>query len=109
MKIATIIVLVTLLVPQSASAHCFSRWYYPYPQHCGGSYARHQGRIPVHRLHSDFVANAVDRRDHDVAVDFVLPTLINTVWSIPLATREQLELYDDLRRKRAIMQMPSGE
>ena len=26
--------------PRPAEAHCYSRWYYPYPQHCGGIYNR---------------------------------------------------------------------
>jgi hypothetical protein len=113
-KIATIIVLVTLLVPQSASAHCFSRWYYHTPQHCGGSYvqpkrlhfhvAYARSRV-IHRVHPYVVTHGIP----DPAIDFVLPALVSIMWEIPLATKEQLELYEEMQRKKAILLLPHGE
>ena len=42
-------------------------------------------------------------------VDFVLPALVSVVWTIPLATKEQLELYEGMQRKKAILLLPHGE
>jgi|GEM_PF-4225376 hypothetical protein len=45
------IVALTVGMINAADAHCYSRWYYPYPQKCGGVYSRANNRSPVvHRV-----------------------------------------------------------
>jgi hypothetical protein len=39
----------------------------------------------------------------------VLPALVSAVWTIPLETKEQLELYEGIQRKKAILLLPHGE
>ena len=35
LRIALALALLALLAPTPVEAHCFARWYYPWPQHCG--------------------------------------------------------------------------
>jgi|HubBroStandDraft_3_1064219.scaffolds.fasta_scaffold83203_4 hypothetical protein len=45
------IVALTIGMINAADAHCYSRWYYPYPQKCGGVYSRQSNRPPIiHRV-----------------------------------------------------------
>ena len=114
MKIATITVLGAILVTSPASAHCFSRWYYHTPQHCGGSYVQPK-RLHFHvtyarpRVIHRFRPYVVTHGMSAPAVNFVLPLLVSVVWEIPLATKEQLELYEEMQRKKAILLLPHGE
>jgi hypothetical protein len=39
-KITIALCLLLVMHPQPADAHCYSRWFYPTPQHCGGVYSR---------------------------------------------------------------------
>jgi hypothetical protein len=50
---------VGLLASTEASAHCYSRWYYPQPQRCG--VARQMVRRPV--LHS-VAASSIPNQEH---------------------------------------------
>jgi hypothetical protein len=43
------IVALTIGMINAADAHCYSRWYYPYPQKCGGVYSRQSNRPPIVR------------------------------------------------------------
>ena len=92
-----------LMHPQPAAAcHMFSRWYYPYPQHCGGSYAGHQRRIHVHSMHSNPPVHVAVRRVNDVGVEFPLPDM-NGTWQTALGTKPELELWEEMQRKKALM------
>jgi hypothetical protein len=60
--IALALALLALLAPTPVEAHCFARWYYPWPQRCG---ARH---VALHKIivappRNDFAA---DRNDFDI-------------------------------------------
>jgi hypothetical protein len=105
----TIIVVALLWASPAVACHHYLRWYYPYPQHCGGSYARHQERNHVHSVHSDPAPSPPIRSNHDVGINFVLPALVSAVWNIPLETKEQLELYEGIQRKKAILLLPHGD
>ena len=41
-----------VMVSQPAAAHCFTRWYYPYPQHCERSYV-HARLLSTRTLHNN--------------------------------------------------------
>lgn len=43
------VVALTIGMINAADAHCYSRWYYPYPQKCGGVYSRQSNRSPIVR------------------------------------------------------------
>jgi hypothetical protein len=40
-------ILISIGLTNAADAHCYSRWYYPTPQKCGGVYSRQSHRSPV--------------------------------------------------------------
>jgi hypothetical protein len=39
-----LLILAALLVATPVEAHCYSRWYYPWPQHCGVAH------VALHKL-----------------------------------------------------------
>jgi hypothetical protein len=49
MRIALALALLALLAPTPVEAHCFARWYYPWPQRCGGA-IRDNTRIGLHHV-----------------------------------------------------------
>jgi hypothetical protein len=55
---------VGLLASTEASAHCYSRWYYPWPQRCGVAHvALHKIIVTANR--NDFAPN---RNDFEIAL-----------------------------------------
>ena len=99
-----------VMFAQPASAcHRFHVWRYPYPQRCGGSY-EHQGRVrvPVVRVNPPVVASV--RRVYAPELGFKLPLLVDDLaWDMPLETRTELELYEEIQRKAAILRLSHGE
>ena len=89
------IVAMLLMASNSASAHCFTRWRYPWPQHCESYHANHPIRSAVayHR------APAVKLAAQPAVPDFVLPDMSAT-FVTPWETKEQRE---QLLRKRALL------
>jgi hypothetical protein len=89
------VVALTIGMINAADAHCYTRWYYPTPQHCGGIYTRTNYRPSmVHRI----IADTPLPPD---PVDFPLPDL-NGIWINSTETPEQLELMEAMDRLRAI-------
>ena len=65
---------VGLLASTEASAHCYSRWYYPQPQRCG--VARQMVRRPVlHSVAASSVTNQERSKNKAVTVEIALPGL----------------------------------
>ena len=69
--------LLALLAPAPVEAHCFARWYYPWPQRCFGQKlvsVRHEAPFVAHvALHKLIVAPprndfAPDRNDFKIAL-----------------------------------------
>jgi hypothetical protein len=50
---------VGLLASTEASAHCYSRWYYPQPQRCGVARQMVRPTVASRSLQSRFVAPAI--------------------------------------------------
>jgi hypothetical protein len=65
-----------------ASAHCYSRWYYPYPQHCGAR------RAPAPILHR------AAEQSHDWYVEIVLPDAV-----VKGDVDERAQALDELKAK----------
>jgi hypothetical protein len=76
---------IALLWSAQANAHCYTHWYYPYPQKCGGLYSRGHDRPPmVHR---------VDSRPSVVADDNTIPLPdMSAKWGGMLDTQLELQL-----------------
>jgi hypothetical protein len=91
-KFTPIIGVVLTLWVSPASAHCYSVWRYPYPQHCGGVYTR-----------TTAVRHAV-AHPVEVRYDIPLPDMSAT-WGG--AIDSELEL--SLQRQKAIRQLTQGE
>ena len=91
-----------IMHPQPAAAcHKFSRWYYPYPQHCGVTHAR-LSHIRV--LSNSYTVHSI-ANNHNVE-GLLLPTLDdNLAWDMPLETPVQLELYQGMQRQRALIKL----
>jgi hypothetical protein len=100
-----------VMVSSPAAAHCYAIWHYPYPQHCGGSYVRHQIRASIYRVRSDPAPRVLVLNVHNnVGMNFKLPALNDDLaWDMPLETKEQLELYEGIQRVKAILLLPHGE
>jgi hypothetical protein len=95
MRKITLTVALTIGLTNAADAHCYSRWYYPYPQKCGGVYARTNNRSSmVHRV------NFSPPLPPD-PVDIPLPDM-SGIWINSTETEEQLELMEAMDRLRAI-------
>ena len=74
-------------------------------------YARHQTRVHIYRVRSDPAPRVLVLNVHNnVEMNFKLPVLNDDLaWDMPLETKEQLELYDEIQRVRAILLLPHGE
>lgn len=90
-----------------AQARCYSRWYYPYPQHCSkgnGVYARTTRPRAV--LHSG--RDSVDAGNSDNVVHVSLPDM-SADWSdyntTSLAESDQFQLLKGMQRLKAIRQL----
>jgi len=81
-----IVFITALMVTNAADAHCYSRWYYPYPQKCGGIYTRANDRPPVVRR-----VNFNPPVSTDPVYDIPLPDLSAT-WGGTLDSKLELEL-----------------
>jgi hypothetical protein len=108
---STIMIAALLWASPAVACHHYSRWYFPTPQHCGGSYVWHQRRIPIHRSGGNPVSAVPIRVIHDVPHDDIPLPILNDdlAWDMPLETKEQLELYDEIQRRKAILLLPHGE
>jgi hypothetical protein len=74
--ILALIFAAAVLTAKPAAAHCFSTWKYPWPQHCGGLYAR---RTPVAAVTPPIRAAALTPEDPPPAPD-PAPPPAREVW-----------------------------
>ena len=95
------------LIPHPAEARCYSRWYYPTPQHCGGVYARvgikhdlvDRYIEPTRMPDPPPLPPANDDRSHPI--DIALPDMGGVTWGG--AMDSQLEL--EMQRQKALRQL----
>ena len=83
-----LIVVLCLIAPEYAYAHCYKRWYYPWPQNCGYSnhvrYSRSIPSIPRRDIHTDSISPLPD---------------MTAIWEATVSR----ELYEGMQRKRALI------
>jgi hypothetical protein len=89
-----LVITLTLGGINAANAHCYSRWYYPFPQNCGVAYRSHSHRMALLQL------DTIPPIRHNI-IDIPLPDL-NGIWINETETPEQLELMEGMERVRAI-------
>jgi hypothetical protein len=101
MSLSYRISLVLLLGVSPANAHCYSTWKYPWPQHCGGVYARTKtayrgsAMVPVPSPRPV----SVTASDQDI----ILPNLNNVTWGGAMDTELELEM----QRQAALRKLES--
>jgi hypothetical protein len=88
------IITLTIGMINAANAHCYSRWYYPFPQNCGVAYRSHSHQMALLQL--DTIPPV-----RPVLIDFPLPDL-SGIWINSTETPEQLELMEAMDRLKAI-------
>jgi hypothetical protein len=67
-----------------AQAHCFSKWYYNFPQHCGITYVQ-----PKHMAYAVIPSPPIPpARDIDIS----LPDLTNITWGGAMDTELELQM-----------------
>jgi hypothetical protein len=92
--------LFALLYPQPAGAHCYSRWYYPYPQHCGGVYNRVGIKHDlVYRIYNDPPLPP----EPQPTLNFPLPDM-NATWGGAMDSELELEM----QRQKALRLLKGG-
>jgi hypothetical protein len=89
-----IIITLTLMVTNAANAHCYSRWYYPFPQNCGVAYRSHSHRMAL-------LQHNITSTIHPVIYDIPIPDM-SGIWINSTETEEQLELMEAMERVKAI-------
>jgi hypothetical protein len=76
---------IALLWSAQANAHCYTRWYYPTPQKCGGIYSR--------QSHRPSIVHHVNTNSPVPVDDFTIPLPdLNANWGGMLDTKLELEL-----------------
>jgi hypothetical protein len=95
----TLTIALTIVMINRADAHCYSRWYYPYPQNCGVAYRSHSHRMAL--LQSNSIVT------HSITYDIPLPDL-NGTWINETETPEQLELMEGMERVKALRSLSSN-
>ena len=96
------VIAVALLWASSAQAHCFTIWHYKTPQHCG-LLKNAQKNFRENRFSNPAIVRAVFHPPMDVVPAILLPDMTMT-WEVPGISRE---LYDGIKRRRAILLMES--
>jgi hypothetical protein len=95
------VLIISIGLTNAADAHCYARWYYPWPQNCGGIYSRQSYRHSIVRsINSDTLV-------HVNAYDIPLPDL-SGIWINSTETEEQLELMEGLDRIKAIKSLSNN-
>ena len=89
-----LVITLTIWVTNAANAHCYSRWYYQFPQNCGVAYRSHSHRMALLQL--DTIPPA-----RPVSIDIPLPDMTG-IWINSIETPEQLELLESMDRLKAI-------
>lgn len=97
-KITITLCLLLIMHPQPAGARCYSRWYYPTPQHCGVYNRVGEKHDLVFRL-IEPTPMPPDRTDNGIP-DFVLPDM-NAMWGGAMDTELELQL----QRQKALRQL----
>jgi hypothetical protein len=95
------VVALTIGMINAADAHCYSRWYYPYPQKCGGIYTRQSNRPPIISR-----ANFSPPLSPDAPI-IPLPDM-SGIWINSTETPEQLELMEAMDRLKAIRSLSNN-
>jgi hypothetical protein len=97
-KILTIALTIGMI--NAADAHCYSRWYYPFPQNCGVAYRSHSHRMALLQLDSTPPVRPN-------TIDFPLPDL-SGIWINETETEQQLELMEAMDRIKAIRMLSNN-
>jgi hypothetical protein len=97
------VIIATLLVINvtPTSAHCYTHWYYPWPQNCRGIYTRQSYRPPI-ISRANFSPPV-----HNDSLDIPLPDM-SGIWINTVETPEQLELMESLQRLKALKSLQNN-
>jgi len=98
-KIISISIL-TVGLANAADAHCYARWYYPWPQNCGVAYRGHSRRVAFLQFDSNTPV-------HSITFNIPLPDM-SGIWINSTETEEQLELMEGLDRIKAIKSLSNN-
>jgi hypothetical protein len=94
------VLIISIGLTNAADAHCYSHWYYPFPQNCGVAYRSHSHRMALLQFDSTVPV-------HSVTYDIPLPDL-SGIWINSTETEEQLELMEGLDRIKAIKSLSNN-
>lgn len=92
MRVIALAIVLYISITPAKACHHYREWYYPTPQHC------YSGRSTISRL---IIHPVLIKPVQPYVPLFVLPDMTAT-WEYPGLSKE---LYDEMKRKRAILQM----
>ena len=82
-----LIVVLCLIAPEYAYAHCYKRWYYPWPQNCGYSHSYSRSSVRYQRHYAIPTTPYIPIPD------------MTATWEATVSR----ELYEGMQRKRALI------